>query len=431
MDKVVAVFAGAGGMSLGFCQAGIKPMLAAEIDGYACKTYSAALDQAPLQIDLSDSDAVRSFVRSCGKDEIFAVIGGPPCQGFSTAGTRDQDDPRNRLIFNYLEMVDSLRPRWFLFENVEGMLTSGGGEALACLVKAFLRIGYSLRIEKVNFAAYGLPQARKRVLLIGNRLGIDPVLPSVTHSFNAGKHKESSALPLSPSVSEALAGLGAATPWPAAVPYVGPPQNAFDERMRDGNAAGAVTLHTWSASEAEILRYRHLKPGDTMKDLPEHLWHESFRKRAFRRVMDGMPTEKRGGAPSGLKRLQGQLNSLTITSAATREFVHPTEDRPLSLREAARLQSFPDRIDFAGPDTARMTQIGNAFPPMMAQVLARHLMALDGRFGAFGTLATSRRPKLFGYRLTDAAAMSPALQRSEKLLRAMLEPENQLDLLAV
>ncbi len=117
-------------------------------------------------------------------------------------------------------------------------------------------------------------------------------------------------------------------------------------------------------------------PGQTMKDLPEHLQHESFRRRAFRRVMDGTPVERRGGAPSGLKRLFADEPSLTITSAATREFVHPTEDRLLTLRECARLQTFPDSFVFAGSAASRIQQIGNAIPPMLARTVAEQTPSL-------------------------------------------------------
>lgn len=155
-----------------------------------------------------------------------------------------------------------------------------------------------------------------------------------------------------------------------------------------------------------------------MKDLPEDLWHESFKRRAFRRVQDGTPTEKRGGAPSGIKRLNGDLQSLTITGAATREFIHPHENRPLTIRECARIQTFPDCYAFVGNAASVIQQIGNAVPPLAASVFASHLKRIDGQFGSgLATPQQTMEPRLLGYFLTEATGMSEALQKTEGLLR--------------
>jgi DNA (cytosine-5)-methyltransferase 1 len=159
------------------------------------------------------------------------------------------------------------------------------------------------------------------------------------------------------------------------------------------------------------------------------MWHESFRRRAFRRVKDGTPTEKRGGAPSGVKRLRQDMNCLTITSAATREFIHPTHDRPLTLREAARLQSFPDKYSFSGNAASMAQQIGNAFPPLMAQLLAEHLKKLDGAHGTGRrNIEAVHAGVLLGYHLTDGAGMSPALLRTDGLLRSLMNEQLVLQL---
>lgn len=420
METVVALFAGAGGLSGGFAAAGVKPVIAVEWDPRACETYERNLGLAPLQLDIGDDATIEVLRRSLGNRSVDAVIGGPPCQGFSTAGERRGDDPRNRLIFNYLKIVDVLKPRWFLFENVEGLLTSGNGSAVVRLVREFVNRGYAVRLEKVNFASYGLPQTRKRVIIIGNRVGLNFRLPPPSHSFNSGKHKSVSSLPNSPSLIEALGGLGPANTEPQVrVCYNDPdPVNSYDRDMRgDGQD---VSLHYWSASARDLARYQKLTPGQSMKDLPESLWHDSFKRRALRRVKDGTPTEKRGGAPSGIKRLRGDLNSLTITGAATREFIHPVEDRPLTLREAARLQSFPDQYEFEGNAISKATQIGNAFPPLCAKIFADHIAGLDGAFGSDHRV-NSLSPQLLGYRLTDATGMSPALQVTDAALSALTQ----------
>ncbi len=274
----------------------------------------------------------------------------------------------------------------------------------------------------MNFASYGLPQARKRVLLIGNRIGLDFSLPPPTHSYNSGKHKNISYLPHSPTFDEALAGLGSVVNNNKDLSFYAKktPINRYDALMRDGNTSEGVSLHNTSISENLKNLLSKMKPGDTMKNLPVEYWHNSYEKRAFRRVKDGTPTEKRGGSPSGLKRLSGNLNALTITSATPREFIHPHENRPLTLREAARLQSFPDNFQFFGNNSSIATQIGNAFPPLISKVFAEHLITLDNNCVKESSLENSNKGALIGFHLTDASGMSPILVKTYRGLSSIM-----------
>lgn len=420
-NQVISLFAGAGGFSFGFSQAGLKPSFGAEIDFDACQSYEMNVGSPCHQLDLGmiAPNAVKSLA---GGERPFVVIGGPPCQGFSTAGPRNATDPRNRLIFNYLAIVEELSPRWFIFENVEGLLTSGGGQDIARLVNAFVSLGYTVRLQKVNLAAYGVPQTRKRVLIIGNRMGVDFDFPSEMYSYDSGKARKASLLPMAPTLNEALAGLGSPSAEKShASPYASKnPLSAFDAVMRRGNPSFTVTQHFQAPDVAEKRQIELLGPGQTMKDLPQELWHDSFQRRANRRVSDGTPTEKRGGAPSGIKRLHGNFQSLTITGAASREFIHPREHRPLTIRECARVQSFPDHYQWEGNSASVIQQIGNAVPPLAASVLAKHLQALDGQFGSgLQHPKSENAPKLLGFVLTEAAGMSPALKNTQSLLIGM------------
>jgi DNA (cytosine-5)-methyltransferase 1 len=151
-----------------------------------------------------------------------------------------------------------------------------------------------------------------------------------------------------------------------------------------------------------------------MKDLPSNLQHESFKRRSLRRVQDGMPSEKRGGAPSGLKRLFVNQPSLTITSAATREFIHPTEDRPLTIRECARIQTFPDWFEFSGNSSEKIQQIGNAIPPLLAEQFGLHFL----KHYSFEAHEAKEEGALIGFTLTKAEAMSPALFATSVLLNS-------------
>ncbi|MDY7020546.1 MAG: DNA cytosine methyltransferase, partial [Cyanobacteriota bacterium] len=157
-----------------------------------------------------------------------------------------------------------------------------------------------------------------------------------------------------------------------------------------------------------------LKPGQTMKNLPEHLQHQSFKRRANRRVRDGTPSEKRGGSPSGLKRLLFDEPCLTITGAAIRELIHPEEDRPLTLRESARIQTFPDDFIFSGSFSQKIQQIGNAIPPIIARIFAE---SIRDQYGF--EFQSNSQELLLGYCLTKANAMSPALKKTDGLLKSL------------
>ncbi len=342
---VVDLFAGAGGLSLGFSRAGFS--LIAAFDNWlpAVGTYRANLGshvhQASIRADL-DTPAATIYV------------GGPPCQGFSSAGMRRSTDARNSLVAEFSRLIARKRPLGFVFENVEGFLTGGEGAFVFELLEPLIRAGYRIHLRKVNAANYGVPQHRKRVVAIGG-LGWDPPFPSPTHSaFGApGAHLANSrTLPATPTVREALKVLPAAS---------ADPEKSISDHWY-------VPL-----TNTDLQRARLLKPGERMRDLPEELWHASYRRRAFRRVMDGTPTERRGGAPSGVRRLVHDEPSKAITAAAIREFIHPDEDRPLTIRECATLQTFPVEFQFVGGQNDRAQLIGNAVPPLLAEVIARSI----------------------------------------------------------
>ncbi|MCE5978072.1 DNA cytosine methyltransferase [Pseudomonas sp. JR33AA] len=427
----VSLFSGAGGFSYGFSQAGLKPIFGAEFNPDACVSYELNIGSPCHKIDLETVDP-RVIKQMAGGMKPFVIIGGPPCQGFSTAGPRNARDPRNQLIFNYLAIVEELAPQWFVFENVEGLLTSGGGQDLTRLVKEFIKLGYSIRLQKVNLASYGVPQTRKRVLIIGNSHGLNFDFPSELYSYDSGKAKKTSSLPMAPTLDAAISGLGPTVTNKSdmACYASSEPCSSFDAEMRRGNHALGVTQHFQAPELSAKAQIELLLPGQTMKDLPPELWHESFKRRASRRVSDGTPTQNRGGAPSGIKRLQGNLQALTITSAANREFIHPREHRPLTIRECARLQTFPDAYQWEGNSSSVIQQIGNAVPPLAAATLARHIQAIDGRFGSgLQHALQSDSPGLLGFVLTESTGMSPALKTTQALLKGLHQGSLEFDAL--
>lgn len=426
-STVISLFSGAGGFSYGFSLAGLKPEFGVELNSDACASYKINLGRPCHQFNLGTIDPSIIYGLT-NNTSPFVIIGGPPCQGFSTAGARDVHDPRNTLIFNYLAIVGKLSPNWFVFENVEGILTSNCGRDLTNLVREFIKIGYSIRVQKVNFAAYGLPQTRKRVLIIGNKFGIDFSFPAERFSFDSGKAKKYSDNPMAPSIGFALSGLGLPSSHKQEyTEYATPsPANWFDALMRSGNNNQKITQHFKNETH-DLKMLELLQPGQTMKDLPPEYWHDSFQRRANRRVLDGIPTEKRGGSPSGVKRLHQNMQSLTITGAAAREFIHPIENRSLTLRECARLQSFPDKYQWAGNSASVIQQIGNAVPPLAAESIAKHIVETEGYFGSgLQTKQQNKTPRLLGFSLTEASGMSPALKQTHDQLSEIMGTQQEL-----
>lgn len=383
--KCVDLFCGAGGLSLGFRLAGFETACA--VDNYepAVRTYRRNLGQhvraesVSEEIDLPPADV---------------ITGGPPCQGFSSAGMRRQGDGRNTLVGCFAKIVARQRPLAFVFENVEGFLTSEDGAYVLDLLCPLIEAGYRIHLRKVNAANFGAPQHRKRVIAIGG-LGWDPRFPEPTHSAHGapGAKLAGSGQPPAPTLAEAIAGLE--SPSTAEPGY---PSGHFSRPLVG----------------VDLDRAKALEPGQTMADLPEVLWHESFRRRAKRRVIDGTPTERRGGPPSGVRRLQADEPCKAITGGALSEFLHPTDDRNLTLRECARLQTFPDDFVFEGSLTEQAQLIGNAVPVVLAKVFGESLLVdLEDAIRVTG------RGRLLSFVPTLSNGMSPALSRATGRVRSM------------
>lgn len=383
----VDLFAGAGGLTLGLHRAGFEALVLNDNWGPAIATLThnfrgAVISNGDIR-DLTGTD----ILQLSGNLQPALVVGGPPCQGFTSAGARRASDERNTLVREFSRLIVELGPRWFLFENVEGFLTMSGGDFVTDLLDDLIEYGYQVRLRKVNVANFGIPQLRKRVIAVGALSG-DPGFPSPSHhAYGApgAQLAHTEILPLSPCVEDALFGL----PNAAAI---------VDEAQVQGHF---VTPSTGD----DLLRIESLRCGQTMKDLPPQLQHPSYTRRANRRVADGSPTHRRGGAPFGLRRLRPDEPSKAITSGAIREFVHPRLNRYLSLRECARLQGFPDDFEFVGKHTEQATLIGNAIPPGFGEILGHWIRSR--------MYLTSENPgpgRLLEFYVTNGSGMSPSLQ---------------------
>jgi DNA (cytosine-5)-methyltransferase 1 len=375
---VVDLFCGAGGLSLGFKAAGFTALCAADWNDSAVATYRVNFGSHVLKQDLS---------AAFDPPPATVIVGGPPCQGFSSAGMRRAGDKRNSLVSHFAALVERLRPPAFVFENVEGFLTAEDGRHVFDLLEPLIASGYRVHVRKINAANYGVPQHRKRVIVIGG-LGWDPTIPEPTHSaFGApGASSAYRHLPPTQTLAEALADLP-----PAALEPPGVPEGHYYRPLEGVDLERALAM----------------RAGETMRDLPEKLHHESYRRRANRRVMDGTPTEKRGGAPAGLRRLRPDEPSKAITGGARSEFLHPFEHRPLTIRECAKLQTFPDNFVFCGGPAEQCQLIGNAVPPRLAAgiatTLAQDLLT--------GPRIESKPGALLSFMPTVADGFSPVLRR--------------------
>jgi len=378
--RVVDLFSGCGGLSLGFEETGFEIVGAYDNWLPAVESYRANFNHDITLGDLSEVDCL---------PPCDVMVGGPPCQGFSSAGRRKDGDDRNSLVRTFSQLIVESAPKVFLFENVEGFITLDGGSYLLDLLDPLVEAGYQIHLRKVNVSNYGVPQHRKRVIAIGG-LQWDPGFPDATHStFGApGAHLANRlGMARTPTFDDALSGLSPAIP-------------RADRKSEQSD-------HSFSPFSADDqARAAAMLPGQRMRDLPEEMWHSSYRKRAFRRVMDGTPTERRGGAPSGLRRLSGDEPSKAITGGALRDFVHPHEDRPLTVRECARLQTFPDTFQFIGSVGECIQQIGNAVPPAFARILAQHILSNLANYKP-----TNLSGALASFVPTNSIGMSPALKR--------------------
>ena len=354
--KVVSLYSGCGGLDFGFISEGYEIIWANDILQDACNTYAMNFGDHIVCEDIKKVD--KSTIPKAD-----LVIGGPPCQSFSLVGKRDPNDERSSLVFDYLEVLEHVKPKIFLFENVTGISSakdSEGNLVLNNLKMAFSEIGYTISIYKLNAADYGVPQRRQRVFLIGSKDGVEITAPIPTHSQNGdGKHVWVSSL-------EALDDLG--NPCDSGESkYAKEPEGEFQCFMR-ANDSEVVTQHfTPYASEKDKELMQYIPPGGNYTSVPDHV--------ATTRILN---FKKTGGRTTTYGRLDPKMPSYTINTHFNRLNVgcniHYRDRRIISIREGLRLQSFPDSF-FLTSKTKRnfYVQVGNAVPPLLAKAWAKHL----------------------------------------------------------
>lgn len=343
-NKIIDLFCGCGGLSLGFEMAGFEPILAIDLWKDAIITYNRNRDEKVGKCvdikDLSD-EYLRSFY---GNGEIVGVIGGPPCQGYSTVGTRDIDDPRNHLYLQYCRVVEQIQPEFFVLENVKGLTTLCGGMFRDDICKRFSKLGYTVSYKIINAAHYGVPQNRERVFFVG--------IKNMEFVFPVGDEKN--LLTCKDAISD-LPKLSELNGADATHNYVSGPQTAYQKMMREGSTTilnHQLTMHTEQTKKIIGM----IPDGGKIKDLPREYWDVRKYNKAFERMSSTRPSN--------------------TVDTGHRNYFHYSENRIPTARENARLQSFPDTFEFIGTRTSQYKQIGNAVPPMLAYAIAKAIKEL-------------------------------------------------------
>ena len=351
----IDLFAGAGGMSLGATQAGIDVTFAVEKDANAVNTYRKNHPACNLYIgdirNLSNDN-----IKKIPKDSNGTVVfGGPPCQGFSYSNTRTRHakNKNNWLFEEFVRFVRIWKPDFFVFENVRGITDTANGLFLDAIIDQFDQLGYISNPGVLNAKDYGVPQDRARFFLIGSLWGRAVSFPQT--------RRESS-----PTVSDAIADLphlenGASKSW---LPYGDNPPSSYARKLRRGRYKCANHLVTRSA-EYVIHRYRHVPTGGNWEDIPIQLM-QNYKDRSL--------------CHTGIyHRLRPDVPSVVIGNYRKNMLIHPTQHRGLSVREAARIQSFPDSYVFTGSIGFQQQQVGNAVPPLLAKAAFAALIRQAGQ----------------------------------------------------
>jgi DNA (cytosine-5)-methyltransferase 1 len=342
----VDLFSGAGGMSLGAQRAGVRVKVAVDANPYAARTFAS---NHPDVVMMCKPIQEIKCVELQRRGSELVVFGGPPCQGFSTSNqrTRSSENPLNWLFKEYVRITRDLRPDWIVFENVPGMVVTEGGRFLRAVLLAFQQLGYQTKHFVLNAAKFGVPQNRSRLFIVGSLRNGNLTIP-IGNDEVVTVRDAIADLPVlrnGSSVSE--------------LPYRCPPRSSYARSLRVRLRRCSNHLVSRNA-EHIVRRYAHVPQGGNWEDIPEN-------------QMDSYSDRSR--CHTGIyRRLVYDSPAIVIGNFRKNMLIHPTQNRGLSVREAARLQSFPDDFVFTGSIGFQQQQVGNAVPPRLAQAVFASLM---------------------------------------------------------
>lgn len=360
---VIDLFCGAGGLSEGFRQAGFHVRSGQDFDHQAGRTFAVTHPEAkfiggPIQNVTPEALLKASDVK---RGEIDVIVGGPPCQGYSVYNhQRGVRDPRAGLFRQYLRIVEGILPRWLVMENVTGITSIAGGKIVNEIFEGMKGLGYRVEMKVLKAEEFGVPQERRRVFFIATRTDAPILFPEPTHG--------PSLLPFV-TVWDAISDLPKLENGEKSGPraYAKRPQNGYQALLR----GDCTVVQNHSASRLSRIneeRMRHIPPGGSWRDIPLDLLPAGMLK------AKRSDHTKRYGRP---KKTDLACTILTKCDVHWGAYIHPVQDRSLTVREAARLQSFPDFFTFQGSSTEQYVQVGNAVPPLLGRRVAEALLLAD------------------------------------------------------
>lgn len=333
--KIIDLFCGVGGLSLGFEQAGFEVVAAVDMWADAVKTYNHNRKERVAEVISVEEFNENRLSSIIAKEKITGIIGGPPCQGFSTVGRRDVDDPRNKMYLEFYKAVKLANPDFFVIENVKGMLTLNKGAFVKDLLERFGEngLGYTISYQLLNAADYGIPQNRYRVFYVG--------IKNRKFAFPAPYDYKLTA-------KDGISDLEGAN----SDKYGSSPQNEYQKLLR-GNMKKPLNQDYTAHTEKTISIISQVPDGGNIRDLPEEVWHVRKYNKAFERM--------------------GTFKPSNTIDTGHRNYFHYSEPRIPTVRESARIQSFPDSFEILGTRGSQYKQVGNAVPPMLAKIIAERI----------------------------------------------------------
>lgn len=315
----IDLFSGAGGMSLGFDQAGFNNVFSVDIEQRFCETYKTNFPKHKLiQKDIStiSSDEIKKLIKN---QTIDVVIGGPPCQGFSMAGNIGRkfiDDSRNQLFREFARVVEIAKPKYFVMENVARLFTHNKGETKKEIIRLFKKMDYYVDCKVVNTADFGVPQIRNRVLFVGNRISNNIVFPTKTIEF-----------PLT--IKDAIDLL---------------------PKLKSGEKSKIPNHNAMKHSAQMLEKMKYVTDGGNRTEIPESIRPKSGDVRKYIRYKSSEPA--------------------VCVTGDMRKIFHYSQNRALTVRELATLQTFPLDFIFKGSTISQQQQVGNSVPPILAKEIA-------------------------------------------------------------
>ena len=346
----IDLFSGAGGLSLGAEMAGVNVAIAVESDPYAAQTYR--VNHPRTLIINEDIRQVRNL-RFDRRNQSLVLFGGPPCQGFSTSNqkTRNKNNPQNWLFREFIRIARETVPDWIVFENVKGIKETETGFFVTEISRALIELGYTCTTMVLCAADYGIPQVRSRFFLIGSLHGKKPKKPECSGSLITVKDAIEDLPSLKNGAKQDI------------LSYKTDAKSDYAKMLRKNmeRCSGHLVSHN---NNNIIKRYAFIPQGGNWKDIPDNLMRNYADKS---RCHTGI-----------YRRLTANQPSITVGNYRKSMLIHPWEDRGLSVREAARLQSFPDSYIFCGSIGFQQQQVGNAVPPILAKVVFQAMIKCDG-----------------------------------------------------